>query len=117
MPGRLLTWLALLVLAVVVVTAGGSTLLGTLRDLPDAVASGSGGGQSASQISNAEFAEVEVGAGTAAVRAVLGEPEAEGVHLIEGLELECWYYGAGGKTGAYQLCFEDGRLHTKAEFS
>ena len=117
MPGRLLTWLVLLVLAVVFLAAGGTSLLGTVRDLPDALASRSGGGQSASQISSAEFAGVEVGAGTAAVRALLGDPEAEAVHQIEGLELECWYYGAGGKTGAYQLCFEDGRLHTKAEFS
>ncbi len=107
----------LLVLAVVFLAAGGTSLLATLRDLPEALASGSGRGQSASQISSAEFATVEVGAGTAAVRALLGEPEAEAVHQIEGLELECWYYGAGGKTGAYQLCFEDGRLHTKAEFS
>ena len=117
MPGRSLTWLVLLVLALLFVFAGGSTVLAKVRDLPDAMETGAGGGQSASQISSAEFASAELGAGSAALRAMLGEPEAKATHEIEGLELECWYYGAGSKTGAYQLCFEDGRLHTKSEFS
>jgi hypothetical protein len=117
MPGRSLTWLVLLALAVLVLMAGGPAVLAKARSLPETMETKTTGGQSASQISSSEFAAAEVGAGTAALRAMLGEPEAKSVHDVEGLELECWYYGAGSATGAYQLCFENGRLRTKAEYT
>jgi hypothetical protein len=35
---------------------------------------------------------------------------------VEGVQLECWYYGVAGARGAYQICFENGRLSTKSRF-
>jgi hypothetical protein len=32
---------------------------------------------------------------------------------VEGVRLECWYYGIAGGRGAYQVCFENGRFSTK----
>ena len=117
MPGRSLTWLALAAVALFVLVAGGSTVLAKVRSLPEKVTVDDGRAQSASQISSAEFAAVELGTASAAVRSLMGEPEAKSEHEIEGLRVECWYYGAGSKTGAYQLCFDDGRLHSKVEYS
>ena len=73
--------------------------------------------QSASQLSSGEFAGIQEGATPERLRALAGDPATMSVTEIEGLELECWYYGAAGSTGAYQLCFENGRLSTKVRFS
>ena len=119
MPGRSLTWVALAAVALVALLAGGSGVLARVGGLPERVeeaASGERAGQSASQISQAEFAEVAPGTSPAALRALVGKPEDEAGHEIEGLRVECWYYGAGSKTGAYQFCFENGRLVSKLEY-
>lgn len=114
MPGRSLTWLVLAAVAVVVLLGGGSSLLAAGRDLPGAIAPGdAGGGQSASQISNAEFVDADRGMSTDSLRSLFGEPEAKDEHEVEGLSLSCWYYGAGSTTGAYQFCFQNGRLRSK----
>ncbi|MBA2614748.1 MAG: hypothetical protein H0U90_03055 [Actinobacteria bacterium] len=121
MPGRSLTWLVLAVLALVFLLTGGSAVLAKVNGLPQkvegAVASGGGAeGQSASQISSAEFAEAGVGTSSASLRSLVGKPEAKDEHEVEGLRLECWYYGAGSKTGAYQFCFQNGRLRSKFSY-
>ncbi len=119
MPGRTLTWVVLAAVALLVVLAGGSGVFAKVGSLPERVeeaASNRGGTQSASQISSAEFAAAELGAGTTALRAMLGEPEDKAAHEIEGLRVECWYYGAGSKTGVYQFCFQNGRLTSKLEY-
>jgi len=117
MAGRSLTWLALAVIAFVFLFTGGSAVLAKVGGLPQkvegAVASDEAAGQSASQISSDEFAEAGVGTSTAALRSLVGKPEAKDEHEVEGLRLECWYYGAGSKTGAYQFCFQNGRLRSK----
>ncbi len=114
---RSLTWLVLAALAVLVLFGGGSSLLAKARDLPEAVEPGEAdGGQSASQISSVEFAQAATGISTGALRALLGEPEAKDEHEVEGLRLACWYYGAGSTTGAYQFCFQNGRLRSKFSY-
>ena len=92
----------------------------TLEALPDIreLAGGNArrGAQSAAQISYAEFERARIGMTTAALRSLVGEPEGRTDNRIEGIRLECWYYGMGGTTGAFQLCFADGRLSSKRVF-
>jgi hypothetical protein len=72
--------------------------------------------QSAAQISPDEFEQIEAGISPAGIRATVGEPASKSETTVEGLRLECWYYGVAGSTGAYQLCFKNGRLATKLRF-
>jgi hypothetical protein len=72
--------------------------------------------QSAAQISPGEFEQIGAGISPAGIRATVGEPASKSETTVEGLRLECWYYGVAGSTGAYQLCFKNGRLATKLRF-
>lgn len=72
--------------------------------------------QSGSQISEAEFERAAIGSSPEALRAFVGEPEAQSTNRIEGLRIECWYYGVGGTSGSYQLCFANGKLRSKLRF-
>jgi len=73
--------------------------------------------QSAAQISSGEFASIDAGVTPGRLRALVGDPASRNATEVEGLEVECWYYGVAGSTGAYQLCFENGRLSTKVRYS
>ena len=85
--------------------------------LGDLAASGrDGGSQSGSQISEAEFERAAIGMSPEALRAFVGEPEGKSSNRIEGLAIECWYYGIGGTSGSYQLCFANGKLRSKLRF-
>jgi hypothetical protein len=111
--------LAAVVLGLAVVVA--SALLESapnVRGALDFVASGAGGddAQSASQISDGEFAQVDNGFTVARLRALAGEPASRSAAEVEGVELECWYYGIVGGTGAYQFCFANGKLRAKLRF-
>lgn len=87
------------------------------RDALGSVGSGDrGGGQSAAQISSGEFAGIRAGSTAAQLRALVGEPASESSAEVEGVRLECWYYGVVGATGAYQFCFANGRLSTKLRY-
>ena len=70
--------------------------------------------QSASQLSGEEYALS--GYSPARLRAFAGEPATRTEAAVEGVRLECWYYGVAGARGAYQICFENGRLSTKSRF-
>jgi hypothetical protein len=72
--------------------------------------------QSASQISEGEFAQVGNGYTVTRLRALAGEPASRSAAEVEGVKLECWYYGIVGGTGAYQFCFADGRLRAKLRY-
>jgi hypothetical protein len=72
--------------------------------------------QSASQLSDAEFAEVDSGYTPDVLRSFAGEPAKKTKASVEGVSLECWYYGIAGARGAYQICFENGRFSTKSRF-
>lgn len=115
---RLLVVLA--VLAMLFVLAGGSTVLAAARDVPQRVASAVGGddeaGQSGAQISGGEFLAVARGTPKERVRALLGEPEHAADATVEGVEIECWTYGVAGATGAFQLCFANGRLASRFRY-
>jgi hypothetical protein len=73
--------------------------------------------QGASQISSTEFAQMAAGMTPQALRTLVGEPENTSTTRIEGLELECWYYGIVGSSGAYQFCFTNGQLSSKLRFA
>ena len=73
--------------------------------------------QSAAQISVAEFARARTGLSPSAVRGLFGEPESTSHVELEGLRLDCWYYGIAAASGAYQFCFANGKLSRKARYS
>lgn len=114
---RLVLVAAVLLLAVSAL--GGSVLAAPLDALRDRAASltRTRETQSASQISYVEFRLAAVGSTPQKVRERVGEPEAISTHELEGIEIECWLYGAAGSTGAYQLCFANDRLRAKFVFA
>jgi hypothetical protein len=72
--------------------------------------------QSASQLSSEEFAAVDSSFTPDHLRAFAGDPAKKTNASVEGFALECWYYGIAGARGAYQICFENGRLSTKVRY-
>jgi hypothetical protein len=93
-----------------------------VRDrLPQALDYSSNGGpaaaESASQLSSGEFEQIEPGFTPDRLRAFAGEPAAKTNASVEGVTLECWYYGIAGAQGTYQVCFENERLSAKLRFS
>jgi hypothetical protein len=111
-----------LVLAIVLLGLLAVAAPALLRNAPDigerirATVNDSSARQSASQISVAEFELIREGSTPGQLRALVGEPASKDSTKVEGVALECWYYGVGGATGAYQLCFAGGRLSTKLRF-
>ena len=107
--------------ALAAVAVGGPTLLAKVPDarakVGDLLDRGErGGAQGAAQLSASEFGQVRPGISSRRLRALVGEPEASRNASVEGLEIECLLYGIVGASGAYQFCFADGRLTTKARF-
>ena len=51
------------------------------------------------------------------LRALVGSPARRTTARVEGLKLDCWYYGVAGATGAYQFCFVDGKLSSKRRYA
>lgn len=74
-------------------------------------------GESASQLSSSEFEQIEPGFTPDRLRAFAGEPAARTKASVEGVTLECWYYGIAGAQGSYQVCFENERLTAKLRFA
>ncbi len=72
--------------------------------------------QSSSQLSPSEFEQVDSYFTPARLGSFAGEPATKTSASVEGVDLECWYYGVAGARGAYQICFENGKLSTKARF-
>ena len=115
-----LTRIVIVLVAAALVVAAGPALLARGSDLRDEVGElvkDGGGGQSASQISSGEFASAAGGMRRETLRSLVGAPEERTTARIEGLELECWYYGVVGATGTYQFCFVDGRLSSKRRYA
>ena len=110
-----------ILLVVLVVVLGGSAVLAAARDVPervaDAVQAADGkSGQSGSQISETEFVSVPRGTTAARARGLFGEPEHTSKAAVEGVRIECWTYGVAGATGAFQLCFANGRLSSRFRY-
>jgi hypothetical protein len=78
---------------------------------------GTGTGQSGEQISSGEFAAAHAGMTPSALQNLVGSPADQNNVEVEGLKLDCWYYGVAGATGAYQFCFQDGKLSSKRRFA
>lgn len=114
-----LTRLVVVLLATAGLVAAAPALLDSTSGLREDLGSfleEQGGGQSGQQISSGEFAAAHGGMRSDALQALVGSPEDRERSAVEGLSLECWYYGVAGGTGAYQFCFVDGRLSSKRRY-
>jgi hypothetical protein len=72
--------------------------------------------QSSSQLSTEEYGQIDSTFTPEKLGGFAGEPAERTSASVEGVQLECWYYGVAGARGAYQICFENGRLSTKSRF-
>ena len=112
--------LVLIAAAAIGVSAGGSELLAKIPAVGDTASEvGSRAGiddQGASQISPAEFLQIRRGVTREELRALVGKPEDADSSTVEGVKLQCWYYGVVGATGAFQFCFADDRLVSRFRF-
>ena len=110
----------IVVVVLLALGVGGSTLMARADGARDAVADFVSRedvkGQSAAQLSPTEYVRLEQGTTRAAVRALAGEPDTKRAARVEGLEVDCWYYGIVGASGTFQLCFANGKLATRARF-
>jgi uncharacterized membrane protein YuzA (DUF378 family) len=118
-----ITRLVVLVVGIAALAAAIPSLKGNASSLQTQVKNwvdshgGSGKGQSAEQISSGEFASAHAGMTPSSLRNLVGSPADENTVKVEGLQLQCWYYGVAGATGAYQFCFLDGKLSSKRRFA
>ena len=115
--------LAILVAVVVVVfVLGGSAVLAKVPDLREKAADlvrtdASKTSQGAAQLSTAEFAHIRPGITPRKLRGLVGEPESKSKTSVEGLEIECWYYGIVAETGSFQFCFANGKLTSRFRYA
>jgi hypothetical protein len=72
--------------------------------------------QSSSQLSTEEYGQIDSSFSPERLGSFAGEPATKTKASVEGVQLECWYYGVAGARGAYQICFENGHLSTKSRF-
>ncbi len=113
-----LKWVAVAAISVLVfVLLTGPSGLASFPDIREfARGNDAGRTQGAAQMSEAEFQRAQDGMSTGALRALVGEPEAQTTNRVEDVRIECWYYGIGGTSGSYQLCFANGKLRSKLRF-
>ena len=114
-------WLVIVFGALAVAVVAGPAVLAQVPDARSRLSElvggeGGGKGQSGAQLSAVEFAEVARGVSAERLRELVGEPETAHRAGVEGLRIECLYYGIVGASGSYQFCFADGKLSTKARF-
>lgn len=113
--------LVVVVVGIAALVAAAPMLRGNANSIRDQVSnwaeSHGGSGQSAEQISSGEFAAAHGGMTQAALRNVVGSPSDQSSVKVEGLGLDCWYYGVAGATGVYQFCFLDGKLSSKRRYA
>ena len=118
--GKLLFWVIVLVVVVALV-AGGPAVLAKVPELREkarevVTEKQDKRGQSGSQISGVEFARARHGMTPSQLRSRVGNPETTSDTALEGLEVECWYYGIAGASGSYQFCFANGKLALKFRY-
>ena len=118
-----ITRIVVLVVGIAALVAALPSLRGNATSVQEQVSNwveshgGSGRGQSGEQISSGEFASAHAGMSPSALRNLVGSPADQNTVEVEGLNLDCWYYGVAGATGAYQFCFQDGKLSSKRRFA
>jgi hypothetical protein len=116
-------WLLFLLLLVAVVAALSTTgVLASVRDAPRRVERLVGDGVSSArqadeQLSQYEFNSISAGTSERRLRALVGDPASRQSARVEGIGVECWYYGVARATGAYQFCFQNGVLKTKTRYN
>ena len=103
-----------------VVFLSGTGVLADVRSAPErargVLGTAAARGHSKAQISPMEFIRAPRGAPRTEIRNLLGEPEDTSTAIVEGLKVECWLYGIAADTGAFQLCFENGRLSSRFRY-
>ena len=72
--------------------------------------------QSSSQLSPSEFDQIDSYFTPDRLGSFAGDPATKTDASVEGVDLQCWYYGVAGARGAYQICFKNGRLSAKSRF-
>ncbi len=116
-------WLLLLLAALgVFFVLSGTGLVASVRDTPNRVEalvrqSRHPVEQSRAQLSQFEFNRVAAGVTKDGLRGLIGEPASRQSVDVEGIVVDCWYYGVAAASGAYQFCFQDGRLRTKTRYA
>lgn len=105
--GKTVKWAAIIgVLVIVVIVIVALVSLGGAADESE---------RSSREVTPAEFTRIQTGATPEQVRAIIGaEPERTDETTIEGLTMNCWYYGILAQSGTYQFCFQNGRLSSKS---
>jgi hypothetical protein len=116
-----ITRLVVLLVGVAALVAAAPSLLDSTSNIRDEVSSfiedHGGNGQSAEQISSGEFDAAHGGMKQDTLRDLFGSPSRRTTARVEGIDLDCWYYGVAGATGAYQFCFVDGKLSSKRRYA
>ena len=117
-----ITRLVVLLVAVAALVAAAPSMLDSTSSIREEVSSfvedhGGGDGQSGEQISSGEFDVAHGGMKQDTLRDLVGSPSRRTTARVEGLELDCWYYGVAGATGVYQFCFVDGKLSSKRRYA
>lgn len=106
--GKTIKWLlivgALLIVIIIIAAVVG---LGSAANDSD---------KSSSQVSRAKYAQAKTGMAKPQLRSLLGKPERTDETQVNGLRMECWYYGVLSANGSYQFCFQNGKLSTKSRF-
>lgn len=106
--GKAIKWLlilgALLVVVVVIVIV---VSLGSASDKSE---------QSSKQVGPTKFAQIHTGMKKPELRRLLGKPESTDFQEVEGLRMECWYYGVLAESGSYQFCFQNDKLSSKSRY-
>lgn len=71
--------------------------------------------ESSAQVTKAKVDKVKIGDSKKRVRKILGKPESTDKQEVEGLTMECMYYGVLADR-SWQFCFENGKLSSKNRY-
>lgn len=71
--------------------------------------------QSSAKVTKAKVKKIQLGDSKKRVRKVLGKPENTDRQEVEGLTMECWYYGVLADR-SWQFCFDNGKLSSKNRY-
>jgi len=115
-------WILIVLGVIVFFAVGGSAVVAKAPEARERVTGiirgdEDGEGQGAAQISSTEYVGLRRSATSASVRSRIGEPEKKHTATVEGVKVECWYYGIVAATGSYQLCFVSGKLSSRSRYA
>ena len=71
--------------------------------------------KSSAQVTKKKVKQVKLGDTKREVRALLGKPENSDRMEVEGMKMDCWYYGVLAER-SWQFCFNNGKLESKNRY-